>query len=386
MWRFRKSFSPLPGVRLTLSPRGITTSVGVGPFRVSSGPGGQHFTANGLGTGLSYRTPLTGRGLASPRSAGQPRNLEPLHDPEPLHVPADPPGVQQIESAQAEVLTTPGIAEFRRLVDQARVQHAGVMADLAQVRSREKVAVDKFKKWDSGFVFKHLMKKRFALLRETAETASAERRELQKQEELAGVATEIEVPPGVQAAFGKFVDAFYALSRSNRIWDTVSERTVNQAVERSNADRAITRKQVRFAIGRCPVIKTAMDVPHLENANGGDIYLFPVFAVYFAGEKNYGLLEYSDVTFARQLAEFVETEAIPADSKVLGHTWFKTNKDGSQDRRFKDNFQIPVAGYASLIFRSRTGLNEEYLVSNRESAQRFEQEWQALVAAVKAGV
>jgi hypothetical protein len=32
-WRFRKSFSPLPGVRLNFSPRGISTSVGAGPFR-----------------------------------------------------------------------------------------------------------------------------------------------------------------------------------------------------------------------------------------------------------------------------------------------------------------------------------------------------------------
>jgi len=31
-WRFRKSFSPLPGVRLNFSPRGISTSVGVVHF------------------------------------------------------------------------------------------------------------------------------------------------------------------------------------------------------------------------------------------------------------------------------------------------------------------------------------------------------------------
>lgn len=33
-WRFRKSFNPLPGIRLNFSPRGISTSVGAGPARL----------------------------------------------------------------------------------------------------------------------------------------------------------------------------------------------------------------------------------------------------------------------------------------------------------------------------------------------------------------
>lgn len=53
-WRFRKSFTPIPGVRLTLSPSGISTSVGVGPLRVTAGPRCSSMTLGVPGTGLSF--------------------------------------------------------------------------------------------------------------------------------------------------------------------------------------------------------------------------------------------------------------------------------------------------------------------------------------------
>ena len=43
-WRFRKSFNPLPGIRLNFSPRGISTSVGAGPARLYLGSQGAAVT------------------------------------------------------------------------------------------------------------------------------------------------------------------------------------------------------------------------------------------------------------------------------------------------------------------------------------------------------
>jgi Protein of unknown function (DUF4236) len=57
-WRFRKSFSPLPGIRLNFSPRGISTSVGAGPFRFYAGSQGAAVTTRIPGTGISYRQPI----------------------------------------------------------------------------------------------------------------------------------------------------------------------------------------------------------------------------------------------------------------------------------------------------------------------------------------
>jgi len=383
MWRFRKSFSPLPGVRLTLSPSGISTSVGVGPFRLTAGHRGQHFTATVPGTGLSFRQSLSGgqagSGIASPPPTVPKSGLGILS---PL---VGDSRVEQIESAGSAVLTTPGISEFRKLLDRARNEHAQTAAELSAAKSNEHFATSKYLSWKNGWLFRRLMKSRFSALEAAAEESTARRMELEEQEELARLGTQIEIPDSLKATFSRLSDAFVKLSRSDKIWDTVSHRAINQFTERTLAARAIERKLVQFRLGRCVVIQSDWQVPHLENANGGDIYLFPLFVVYFAGEQSFALLEYKDVQFFSGVTRFHEEEGVPADSQVIGKTWAKTNKDGSPDRRFKENYEIPVAEYGKIVLQSSTGLNEEYMVSNIASCQAFATEWNALVQGIARG-
>ena len=72
---------------------------------------------------------------------------------------------------------------------------------------------------------------------------------------------------------------------------------------------------------------------------------------------------------------FHENESVPSDSRVVGHTWLKANKDGSPDRRFADNYQIPIAECGRLRITSGTGLNEEYMVSSASVAVEFAKAW-----------
>jgi hypothetical protein len=66
-------------------------------------------------------------------------------------------------------------------------------------------------------------------------------------------------------------------------------------------------------------------------------------------------------------------------------TWAKTNKDGSPDRRFRDNFAIPVMEYAQLTLRSPAGLNGKYILSNVSAAENPDAAWKALRDAVRLG-
>jgi hypothetical protein len=229
------------------------------------------------------------------------------------------------------------------------------------------------------------MKSRYEVLQAAAEESTARRVELEEQETLARLGTQIEIPDSLKVTFSRLSDAFAQLARSSKIWDTLSHRAINQFAERTLAARAVERKQVRFQLGRCTVIQSDWQVPHLENANGGDIFLFPLFVVYFAGEQSFALLEYKDVQFISGTTRFHEEEGVPADSQVVGKTWAKTNKDGSPDRRFKENYEIPVAEYGKIVLQSSTGLNEEYMISNVASCQAFAKEWKALVEGIAIG-
>lgn len=381
-WRFRKSFSPLPGVRITLSPSGVSTSVGVGPFRATIGPRGPAITANIPGTGLSFRHAL---GSSPPQRPADPPTPRAPHagyiTPEP-----STPDLNDIKSAGSGVLTTPGLSEFKRLLEEARREHSEIVRELGHARSEESSTVRRYTSWKNGWLMRHLFKAKFEQLRISAEESTAKRTELEEQERLSRLQTQIELPDGVAKAFHRMNDEFAVLAKCDRIWDTVGQRSTNRVAERTTATRVVERKPVGFKLGRCELIESEWRVPHLENANGGDIYFYPAFALYFVSSDNFALLEYKDIELEFSFSRFIEEETLPGDTTIVGQTWAKANKDGSPDKRFKGNYQIPIVQYGKISIMSSTGMNEEYMVSNAEHAQVFSMGWKVHSGAVAAGV
>lgn len=381
-WRFRKSFVPLPGVRITLSPSGVSTSVGVGPIRATIGPRGQAVTANIPGAGLSFRHALGSS--PSQRLIDPPTPLAPragFITPEP-----DTPELREIKSAGSGALTTPGLSEFKRLLEETRREHSEVVRELSRARSEESSAVGRHTGWKNGWLMRRLFKAKFEQIRVSAEESTAKRIELEEQERLSRLQTQIELPDSVAKAFHCMNDEFAVLAKCDRIWDTVGQRGTNRVAERTTATRVVERKPVGFKLGRCELIESEWKVPHLENANGGDIYFYPAFALYFVSSDNFALLEYKDIELEFSFSRFIEEEALPEDTSIVGQTWAKANKDGSPDKRFKGNYQIPIALYGKITITSATGMNEEYMVSNAERAQEFSSAWQVLSRAVASGV
>ena len=58
-FRFRKTFTILPGVRINLSKTGVSGSLGGRGATLNVGKQGENVTLGIPGTGLSYRTPLS---------------------------------------------------------------------------------------------------------------------------------------------------------------------------------------------------------------------------------------------------------------------------------------------------------------------------------------
>lgn len=380
-WRFRKSFSPLPGVRVTLSPRGLSTSVGFGPLRATIGPQGPAVTARIPGTGIAFRQAL-GKSHSSRNPSATAAGSVSLPAETLPEVLTPSPVIDSIKSAGSADLTTPGLAEFKRLLEQARREHSSIIRELDLARSDESRNVTRYTSWKNGLLLRHIFKTKYEQLHAAAEESTAKRSELEEQEKLARLQTEIDIPDEVARAFNLLCDEFAQMANSNRIWDTVGQRSTNRSIERTSATRTIDRKPVKFQLSRCDIIESEWNVPHLENANGGDIYFFPAFSVYFISSDSFALLEYKDIRLEFSPQKFIEEEGVPNDSVVVGNTWKKTNKDGSPDRRFANNHQIPIAQYGKITIKSTTGMNEEYMVSNVESAKAFALAWMSLAKAI----
>jgi hypothetical protein len=161
------------------------------------------------------------------------------------------------------------------------------------------------------------------------------------------------------------------LSQSQRIWDTISRRDTDRYRERTTAIQSIERKPVVFSLGACDLIQSSWKVPHLTNANGGELLIYPGFILYHVSDEAFALVDIHETTMAYKTNPFIEEESVPTDSQVVGQTWKKANKDGSPDRRFNNNYQIPIAAYGGIRITSKTGLNEEYLISNPNATQAF---------------
>lgn len=94
----------------------------------------------------------------------------------------------------------------------------------------------------------------------------------------------------------------------------------------------------------------------------------------------------NELKLEQKEVKFIETGSVPGDTKVIGNTWAKVNMNGSPDRRFKDNYQIPIVRYGDISLSSATGLNEEYEFSNYESSEEFAKSftaYQKLISSLK---
>jgi hypothetical protein len=355
--RFRQTFTLFPGVRINIGKRGISTSIGIPGASVNIGRQGVRATVGAPGTGLSYSTLVVPAGKA-PRPAPEPDRfiLPPVGSPAAGNNPASAnvympqAGMNEIGSASVEVLTSTSLIPLRDLIAKAREQQSQVKSDLKEAREEEAKQQGELNRRRTS-LFRWFYKKRIAEL------------------EAALPVTQAEVER--QRAYSSMVRAFDTLKLSHKKWDVTADRSTNQFVERTLADRTVDRHPIIFEFSSTDLIQFSGRAMRFENVNGDDILIYPGVAVIPRADGVFALIDIRELKIEIEGVRFHEAESVPNDAEVVGHTWAKTNKDGSPDRRFKENYQIPICLYGQIAFRSQTGVTEEYMVSNAKAALAF---------------
>jgi hypothetical protein len=302
--------------------------------------------------------------------------LPPTIPNEPLQITAAESG--EIRSAGTSELTSAGLSKFRELLAQAQ-QERGVLLPELHVAVQEADRLEqKQAAWQQGWLLRRILPSRYARIQKSAEEAAARREELEEQEKLSRLQTQIDLPDEVRKVYSQLVDAFAIIAKCERKWDTLSRVATDRVRQRTTASHSIDRKPVAFDLGSCDLIESEWRVPHLENANGGDLYIYPAFVLLHISAETFALVDMMEVEIESASAAFIEEETIPTDTRIVRQTWKKANKDGSPDRRFAGNYQIPVVEYGRLAIRSESGLNEEYMLSNFAAVAQFGAVWKQL--------
>lgn len=175
-----------------------------------------------------------------------------------------------------------------------------------------------------------------------------------------------------QDALNKFTaiqQACEGLSRSARIWRIQTEQPTWDKRRNAGASSLLTRNPVSVNRQSPPFIATNVDVWSIK-LNDFTLFFMPDY-IFVLQNGKYGAVSYDSLNVSFSPTRFIEDQAVPPDAKIVDYTWQYVNKNGSPDRRFSNNRQIPIAQYGFIQFQSNTGMNIHLHASNLETANYF---------------
>lgn len=355
-WSFRRRIKIIPGVHLNFSKSGITTSVGVKGASMTFGKSGTYLNTSVPILGIYNRQKLSGSEINPTPEIHNPQQLPELSD--------------NIFSADIQEITSQNMQGVKEAIVLAHQQRKELKTDLLKIQAT--LGTSKLKLTLSYILLYGLIKKTIPEnIKIDIEAQKEAIKQTKEQIENCFVKLDIDFEPAIKEKYNKLVETFKNLTTSQNIWDVTSAHYQDRVTTRSSASTIVKKRDVKFALKSLSDIKSDFEALYFQNANGADLYFYPSFIVMYSSKTNFALIGLDEITLSQSYVRFTETGTVPRDSKVIDKTWAKVNKNGTPDKRFKGNYQIPVVRYGEINLRTSTGLNEEYEFSNYEFTEDF---------------
>ena len=174
-------------------------------------------------------------------------------------------------------------------------------------------------------------------------------------------------------------NALSYLCNCSKVWNIEQYQQVAYSRVKAGAATNVKRRRCSFSYAKAPrYLKIVNDLKFYQLSIGTTRYIFLPDKIPVVGFLQVGALRYHDISITLERTQFIENEIAPSDATFLYNTWQYVNNNGTPDRRFNNNKQIPVYAYEKIYLRSATGLNLHLMVSSTHKAERFKQEWDKL--------
>lgn len=167
------------------------------------------------------------------------------------------------------------------------------------------------------------------------------------------------------------IDAWTILAEGDKEWQITSEQFNSNTKVHAGANRSINRIPCKINKGRPYYIKTNVDTIEIKLKKETLIVLPD--KVFVVRGKKVGMVDYKDFVISVSSTNFRENERVPSDAHVVGTTWQFVNANGTPDRRYKNNRQVPICLYGTVRLYSAggAGINVELMTSNVQKALDF---------------
>jgi hypothetical protein len=155
----------------------------------------------------------------------------------------------------------------------------------------------------------------------------------------------------VQEGLKRLLAAFQS---AHAIWSVQSSHDHGDWKRNAGAGTSVGRRRVYVRWGAPPIVRTNAHIGCLDFGET-QLYFFPDRLLIF-GPGGVRAASYAELAIQAGTVDFIESEAVPRDARVVGTTWRFVNKGGGPDRRFANNCQLPVVSYGTIELSSSSGL------------------------------
>ncbi len=358
--RFRKRLKVFPGFYLNLSKSGISSTLGVNGASINFSKKGTYLNTGIPGTGIYNRQRIDGKESQSTNSLYEDlNNIENQINGQDILV-------GEIKSDEINKLTSTSLIEFKETLLEVYNDRIELAEEITTTKKQIKRAKTNFiiaRIFIIGFVLKSFKEK----IHDQEEYLT----DIENQLKESYVNIDIDLDKEFDEKYINTINSYKTLLTSEITWDITSSVQQDTKATRSAATSVITRQPVKFKFDNIDIIKSKYSAFHIENKNGGDIYIYPAFVIILNNKNEFALINIKEFEMKFSQQQFLEEESIPTDTKIINKTWAKVNKNGSPDKRFVGNYEIPIVSYGKIDITSKSGLNETYAFSNYEKSKEF---------------
>jgi hypothetical protein len=188
-----------------------------------------------------------------------------------------------------------------------------------------------------------------------------------------------------ESKYKRLHDAFVEMMKCSKTWHKEAQAEVKtQDRKRSAGASSLARKtEIQLGFSSPDYVKMNIRIPCIP-VGKQTLYLLPDQVLVFEN-SGVGAVSYAQVELKVTGARYIQRETPPRDAKIVDHTWEYVNKDGSPDKRFKENRKLPIALFEQHHFASKTGLNEIVILSRLGPGKDFVEALKGLAQSVAEG-
>lgn len=180
-----------------------------------------------------------------------------------------------------------------------------------------------------------------------------------------------EFDDGSESRYIKIIEALNFLSASSSlasVKQTQETTNIHEWKQSAGASELFVAEEAAVGTGIPPWVESNIDIGTLKVGDVAYYFLPDGLLVYDA--TGVGFVEYTEIEFQSDIFRNI-VENPPNDATIVDSTWKHPNKSGGPDRRFSNNYEIPICEYSELFLTSESGLMVFLKMSNRTAADSF---------------